>query len=320
MDIACRHAYLKPAMYTQCPKCQTVFHITLEQLRAHDGVVRCGQCDHVFSADQQLFDDIPAPHVAATKKARASSRPPRHPKAKTAATTPPPARKPTRSNRKPSPALATEEVEAAPPPWSAPVPPRAEKQRRGAPAQAAAAPVSEQLLLARPPRRRFSAWWLFGIVVLAALLGAQTVYFYRDQLTRFPESRPYLVAMCAQLGCTLQPPYDAARIELVQPTNIAPHARFANALRLRATLVNRAERPQPHPPMHVTLTDNTGGVLSRRTFAPGQYLEQRATAAGSEMPPHLAVSALLDIVNPNGKAVGYQIDFSAPPMPVSPAE
>jgi predicted Zn finger-like uncharacterized protein len=305
-------------MYTQCPKCQTVFHITLEQLRAHEGVVRCGQCDHVFSADQRLFDDIPAPPAAA-RKPRASGTKHRDTKTKAAAATPAPARKPSRSVKKPAPALETEEVQAAPAPWSAPSAPRTEKRRRHAPVRDEAAPAAEQLLLGRPPRRRFSGWWLVGIVLLAALLGAQGAYFYRDQLTRVPELRPYLLAMCAQLGCTLQPPYDASRIELVQPTNIAPHARFANALRLRATLVNRAARPQPHPMMHVTLTDNSGGVLSRRTFAPAQYLEQRA-GAGSEMPPHLAVTALLDLVNPNGKAVGYQIDFSAPPLQVPARE
>jgi predicted Zn finger-like uncharacterized protein len=299
-------------MYTQCLKCQTVFHITLEQLRAHDGVVRCGHCGHVFNADQQLFDDIPEQRAPAAKKARANSAKAKPVKPKTAAAAPAPARKPARPTRKSPPAPVSEEIDAAPPPWS---PPRTEKQRSGAPARDGDASISEQLLAARPARRRFSGWWLLGIVLLTASFGAQAVYFYRDQLARFPETRPYLLAMCAQLGCSLQPPYDAARIELVQPTNIAPHARFANALRLRATLVNRAERPQPHPLMHVTLTDRGGGVLSRRTFAPEQYLEQHG-AAGSEMPPHLAVSALLDLVNPNGKAVGYQIDFSAPHMDV----
>src|SRR5687768_937245 len=57
-------------MFTKCPKCETVFHITMEQLRVHEGVVRCGKCDHVFNADQQLFSDIPGsvPQKAAPKK------------------------------------------------------------------------------------------------------------------------------------------------------------------------------------------------------------------------------------------------------------
>jgi hypothetical protein len=32
------------------------------------------------------------------------------------------------------------------------------------------------------------------------------------------------------------------------------------------------------------------------------------------MPPHLAVGALLDLSNADGKAIGYQIDFFAPPI------
>jgi predicted Zn finger-like uncharacterized protein len=303
-------------MYTQCPKCQTVFRITMEQLQAHSGVVRCGECDHVFNADQQLFDDFPeknaAKPTAAPKKARApasNKSKPTKSKAVTASATA--AHKPARPAKKPHQQKVVEEVEAAPAPWTAPGEPGTAKDPEFAPTYAVRAPEIERHSLRAP--RRFSFLWIVGSLLLLVAFAAQSAYFYRDRLSAYPELRPYLIEICAELGCTLRPPYDVGRIELVQPTNIAPHPRMANALRLRATLVNRAGKPQAHPLMQITLTDSNGRVLARRTFASNQYLEQRATSA-TEMPPHLAVSALLDLTNPDGKAVGYQIDFLPPPI------
>ena len=46
-------------MYTQCPKCETVFRITAAQLRVAEGEVRCGSCAISFNALPSLSDDLP---------------------------------------------------------------------------------------------------------------------------------------------------------------------------------------------------------------------------------------------------------------------
>ena len=46
-------------MYTQCPKCATVFRITAVQLRVAEGEVRCGSCAISFNALLSLSDDLP---------------------------------------------------------------------------------------------------------------------------------------------------------------------------------------------------------------------------------------------------------------------
>ncbi len=43
-------------MYAQCPSCNTTFAITVAQLDARDGVVRCGRCFDVFNARWNLVD------------------------------------------------------------------------------------------------------------------------------------------------------------------------------------------------------------------------------------------------------------------------
>lgn len=46
-------------MYTRCPNCRTTFAVTDEQLQVRGGVVRCGECRHVFRADRYLMDSLP---------------------------------------------------------------------------------------------------------------------------------------------------------------------------------------------------------------------------------------------------------------------
>ena len=47
-------------MYTECPECQTYFKITPDQLKAAEGKVRCGNCDHVFNALTNLAEQVPS--------------------------------------------------------------------------------------------------------------------------------------------------------------------------------------------------------------------------------------------------------------------
>ncbi|MBS1189100.1 MAG: finger-like region [Rhodocyclaceae bacterium] len=51
-------------MQTRCPRCQTHFRITPEQLRARGGKVRCGHCHAVFNALETLVEEQAAPPVS----------------------------------------------------------------------------------------------------------------------------------------------------------------------------------------------------------------------------------------------------------------
>ena len=46
-------------MRTRCPVCGTVFRVTSEQLRLKAGKVRCGHCQVVFNAFEELLTDTP---------------------------------------------------------------------------------------------------------------------------------------------------------------------------------------------------------------------------------------------------------------------
>ena len=48
-------------MYTQCPDCETIFHVTADQLSVANGDVRCGTCGATFNALFSLTDELPEP-------------------------------------------------------------------------------------------------------------------------------------------------------------------------------------------------------------------------------------------------------------------
>jgi hypothetical protein len=176
-------------------------------------------------------------------------------------------------------------------------------------AEDAAIPTVTELEVIVKPRSFWrSFFWSLGNLALLFLLAGQIIYFYHDELAADPSWRPVVREFCDHAGCELRPRQDIARIELLQ-TSIAPHPKYANALRIRATLVNRATFAQAYPGMEISLTSNAGNVLARRTFAPAQYLEPLASSA---LTPNVVATALLDVTNPDGKAVGYEIRLVTP--------
>ena len=53
----CIYARRHPSVFTQCSKCETVFKLSAEVLRAAGGQVRCGKCGEVFNALAHLAED-----------------------------------------------------------------------------------------------------------------------------------------------------------------------------------------------------------------------------------------------------------------------
>src|ERR1700722_4335000 len=48
------------SVFTQCSKCETVFRLSAEVLRAAGGQVRCGRCGELFNALARLAEDSSA--------------------------------------------------------------------------------------------------------------------------------------------------------------------------------------------------------------------------------------------------------------------
>lgn len=258
-------------MYTRCPQCQTVFRITAAQLKVRDGMVRCGRCQHVFGADQHL---MPKPAKEAVKAAAPATR--KRAASKKVAAQPGSIAAPI-ENIAPSFPAETPEHHAAPPP----------------------------LMRLQPVRTR-TIYWAAGWALLLLLLAGQTLIFYGYDFTRqTPKLRFIVETLCAPLPCRKLPPIDMRHMDLVE-TQVAPHPRYDKALRIKATLVNRADTVQPYPLLEVSLIDSQGQLVARRAYRPREYLS-KPEALQKGLPPQVAVSVQLDITSPGAQASGYEV-------------
>lgn len=264
-------------MYTRCPQCQTVFRITAAQLKAREGMVRCGRCQHVFGADQHLI-----PKSAKSTVKSATPAPRKRATSKKAATKPNNVAAPAESIALPFPA-ETPRSHVAPPP----------------------------LVRLRPVRTR-TIYWTAGCALLILLLAGQTLIFYGYGFARqTPTLQPMIETLCTPFPCRKLPPIDMRHMDLVE-TQVAPHPRYDKALRIKATLVNRADTVQSYPLLEVSLIDSQGQLVARRAYRPREYLSN-PEAIQKGLPPQVAVSVQLDITSPGAQANGYEVLLLPPP-------
>lgn len=239
-----------------------------------EGRVRCGRCQHAFPADKHLV----------RKPIKTLSKPTPSPVRKRA-----PAKKSSSDESQKITGGFTDTARAPPEP-RAPIAP-----------------------LVRPQRvHTRKIYWALGSAMLVLLLSAQALVFYGYELARdVPALRTSVDLLCEPLACRRLPLLDMRHMDLVE-TQVAPHPRYDKALRVKATLVNRAERVQPYPLLEVSLIDNQGQLVARRTYPPREYLS-KPEAITLGMPPQLAVNVQLDITSPGTQASGYEVLLLPPP-------
>jgi predicted Zn finger-like uncharacterized protein len=280
-------------VYTRCPQCQTVFRLTAAQFKLRDGMVRCGRCQHAFQADQHLVER-PAKNAAKPAGAARKRSPRKTGKGETRAA-------PDTTTTPASDAAHAESGAAAPhdPAVAEPL----STPGRDAP-DPAGMPLSA-LELPAGTRTRTLYWSLASVPLVVALL-AQVVVFYGAELVRAaPTLKPTITLACRALPCRSGMFTDMRLLDLIE-TRVTPHPRYDKALRIQATIVNRAGHVQPYPRLEVTLIDSQGQVVARRAYKPREYLRKTA-AIRAGLTPQLAENIQLEITSPGAQASGYEI-------------
>ncbi len=151
-----------------------------------------------------------------------------------------------------------------------------------------------------------AAYWIAGSVAAVLVLLAQVVVFYGQPLGhRVATLKPAIAGVCELLPCRQLAPIDLQRLDLTE-TRVAPHPRYDRALRVKATIVNRAGHAQPYPLLEVSLIDNRGHLVARRAYPPREYL-QKSETIDEGLAPNVAVHVSLDITSPGIKASGYEV-------------
>jgi len=263
-------------VYTRCPQCQTVFRLTSAQLKVRGGQVRCGRCQHVFRADQHIVESQVPAQAAAPARKRAP-------------------RKTTRTREASAPASVQEKESII-----------LETPLQPVPAGMASPHEPPVPIFRSEPVTTRSIYWTAGNAVLVLLLLFQAVVFYGQDLVRTaPPLREVVASLCITLPCQRLAPIDLRQLDLVE-TQVTPHPRYDRALRIRATIVNRAEHAQPYPLLEVSLTNSQGQLVARRTYMPREYLRKPEVIAAG-LPPQVAIQAQLEITSPGPQASGFEV-------------
>lgn len=159
-------------MLTHCPACETRFRVSPEQLKARSGRVRCGACQKVFNALDNLIEEptaMAAPLVAAV---------------------PPASEAGAAEPEVVEPEVAEPEVvepEIAVPDWA------------------------ETFSEPPPPPRRWP-WVIGSLVALGALSLQAILAFRVELAVLWPEVRPALVTLCGMADCEVGLPTKVALV------------------------------------------------------------------------------------------------------------
>lgn len=252
---------------TLCPACQTEFFVTEEQLNQHQGQVRCGQCLHIFNAQEQFIhpDTLIESNINLIID--------------------PDSNEPIADQKNSSTTLTHPEDK----------PYNFEDELKVAMVGKESAPSKLKPLFA-----------LVLILFLLITALGQIVYFLRhDIASSFPQIKPFLVKACTHFGCNIDLPRKIEFI-IIDDSDMQEDDTYVGLMHLSSTLMNKAPFDQAYPNIEVTLTDVNDKSKLRRIFKPHEYLPkpnhiENGIQAGQELKINLALTTQ------NVTVAGYRV-------------
>ena len=260
------------SMITRCPACSTSFKVVADQLKVSGGWVRCGHCSEVFDAQAHLQGDAePAPPVSPPESLPADSAEP-----ESASSIPPGL----------SPEPVAEEVVAA-------------SLAADSSLDSSSMDSSMDSSLLGPPsvlpdvsfvrQARALAFWRRPLVrgalalvclALLTLLALQVAVFERDRIAAMePRAKPWLQALCQQLGCEIAP---LRMAEALVIDSSSFNKLRGDAYRLNVAIKNTAPLELAMPALDLALTDTQDQPVLRRVLVPADFGAPATLAANAE--------------------------------------
>lgn len=275
-----------------CPACNTRFRCQLSDLTPAQGLLRCGLCQHVFSA----LDQLTPPQLQAYQALLSDSR------------------TETGDGGAENGDSNTSDSDDNPLPL-------AEKPDNSA-AWLEGLSTADQGIARQPPppRRRRWHWFALNLATLLALI-LQLAFWYRGPLLKAPQLPPeisqQLLSLCARLDLPCLPATTAlapraSRNIVSQKLLVRPHPSAANALQVDAILFNRGDHDLPFPLLRLRFSNIHGTELASRVFHPSEYLAGELnplSRLASRQPVHIA----LEIAAPDPAAVNYELKLFSQP-------
>lgn len=275
-------------MFTSCPGCLKQFRIQASQLSIAHGQVKCGVCDHEFSALSRLsdtpltldqmndeFDDEPEFDIF--EQAR-----------------------PEGAHEKEIDSQAENSEEAK----------TNEAGFLGEFPDEIPVDIPDELRENLPVKRSLLATicWGLGALLLLIIIIAQLAWFNRDELLlRYPQLDPVAREICGRLQCEILRYKDISSIKLLN-RDVRNHPLYEGSLLVNATMANKSETIQPFPLIQLALFNTGGEVIAYREFRPEEYLDDSINIPAG-MTPEIPIHFVLEVSGPTEGAVSFEFHF-----------
>ena len=294
-------------MFTSCPNCQKQFRIQASQLAIADGQVKCGVCDHEFSALSRLSD---VPLTLEQMNYEFDYEPEENPAAEAE-----PGEEPDfdiYEQARPEQDVIEEahekEIDAEEV--------RVEKSGSDEADTLSEFPdeilgdIPDELRETLPVKRSLLATisWAFGALLLLIIIVAQLAWFNRDELLlRYPQLDPVAREICDRLQCEILRYKDISSIKLLN-RDVRNHPLYEGSLLVNATMANKSETIQPFPRIQLALFNPGGEVIGYREFNPEEYLDDSIDIQAGMM-PESPIHFVLEVGGPTEGAVSFEFHF-----------
>jgi predicted Zn finger-like uncharacterized protein len=288
---------LAGGMFTSCPNCQKQFRVQASQLSIADGQVKCGVCDHEFSALSRLSD---VPLTLEQMNYEFDYEPEERPEAETELGEEPEFEifdqaRPEEAN--------LEEVSS---------------EEAGSGEAGLLSEFPDEILVdipdelrEKPPAKRSllaTMCWGFGALLLFIIITAQLAWFNRDELLlRYPQLDPVARKICDRLQCEILRYKDISSIKLLN-RDVRNHPLYEGSLLVNATMANKSETIQPFPLIQLALFNPGGEVIGYREFKPDEYLDDSINISAGMM-PESPIHFVLEVGGPTEGAVSFEFHF-----------
>lgn len=298
---------LAGGMFTSCPSCHKQFRVQASQLSIADGQVKCGVCDHQFSALSRLSD---VPLTLDQMNDEFDYEPEKHSAAEAELGEEPEFEifeqaMPEKAYEKKvdSEAANIEEAETN----------EADSEETGLLSEFPDEILGEipDELREKPPAKRSllaTMCWGFGALLLLIMIIAQLAWFNRDELLlRYPQLDPVARKICDRLQCEILRHKDISSIKLLN-RDVRNHPLYEGSLLVNATMANKSETIQPFPLIQLALFNPDGEVIAYREFRPDEYLDDSINISAGMM-PESPIHFVLEVAGPTEGAVSFEFHF-----------
>jgi len=308
-------------MITHCLECDTYFRVSIEQLKASQGNVKCGCCMTVFNAIESLLDTTETPSQTVTQSTVGSAD------QKTTGSVGSALLGPEASEKDPIDFVKKADDSS----WTDinftsdhnDVPEEhidadftSNEESETVLGESQDYTVEDLALFEKPLQadghielqepKRSGGIWIFTSLLMLTMLAFQFIKFNpATMITKFSQ----LQFLCGIVDCPDENELinDTSKINLIS-RDVREHPQFRDVLLVNATLMNSADDRLPFPKLQLDLFDKVGRAIGSRQFAPDEYLDSSVNLAAG-MKPELPVHIVLEVIGTGEETSSFEFKF-----------